>query len=309
MEAFCRIGYNGVFANYHRSFITTLHNQVGVELRLGEDDLAISGAWFGAWRRATNVVQFHFAYVERLTEHDERIWYWDERGYDFLGDNAVSVTRSGPVEVARRASLDATWRSEPHRSWALEGGGFYRLFWNQYMERQAYQFIASDKSFLGPADLTGGQSGDVAGVKLAVEFDGVDGLETRAAYQFQTTVRGDDAFTTAWETVASHYLRVAARYTVNRKFGVWAQLSYWSPTDWHDYADVEVQSGGEYQVGLRENLLVDLGFDKWFWRERIRGNILFRNALDQHIRFHPIGASFDLSVFVQIEVLARMPRR
>ena len=28
MEAFCGIGYSGVFANYHRSFITTLHNQV-----------------------------------------------------------------------------------------------------------------------------------------------------------------------------------------------------------------------------------------------------------------------------------------
>jgi len=28
MEAFCQIGYEGVFANYHRSFITTLHNQV-----------------------------------------------------------------------------------------------------------------------------------------------------------------------------------------------------------------------------------------------------------------------------------------
>jgi hypothetical protein len=28
MEAFCRLGFKGVFANYHRSFITTLHNQV-----------------------------------------------------------------------------------------------------------------------------------------------------------------------------------------------------------------------------------------------------------------------------------------
>ena len=28
MEAFCRLGFKGVFANYHRSFITSLHNQV-----------------------------------------------------------------------------------------------------------------------------------------------------------------------------------------------------------------------------------------------------------------------------------------
>ena len=54
-------------------------------------------------------------------------------------------------------------------------------------------------------------------------------------------------------------------------------------------------------VDLDDILLLDLGFDNWFWRERLRGNILFRNVLDRTVRFHPIGAAFDLSVYVQVE--------
>jgi len=292
---------------YHRGG-GRLENRIGALLLLGEDDVAFNAVWQASAQTRGHRLEANLSYAERVPECDDRIWYWDERGYEFLGDNGVEITRHGSLDVARRASADFAWRPPAARQVTCEARIFWRFLWDQYVERQGYQYDATDKSFLGPVGLFAGERGAVAGVKLAVNVNASKNLETRLVYEFQSDVGADAELAAAWDAVARHHFRVAARYTVNRKFGLWALFSYWSATHWRDYEAVEIQSGGEYAVRLPAIALLDVGLDKWFWHERVRGNVLFRNALDRTVRFHPVGATFDLTVFLQIEVLWGMPR-
>jgi hypothetical protein len=46
---------------------------------------------------------------------------------------------------------------------------------------------------------------------------------------------------------------------------------------------------------------VDAAAVKWFWEKRFKASVLFRDLLRQAPRYHPIGASFDTSVYVEVE--------
>jgi len=45
---------------------------------------------------------------------------------------------------------------------------------------------------------------------------------------------------------------------------------------------------------------VDLKVHKALWKGKMFATILLRNLLDQEVRYHPFGASFDFSLFVQL---------
>ena len=46
---------------------------------------------------------------------------------------------------------------------------------------------------------------------------------------------------------------------------------------------------------------IDITANKWFGHRRVRGSIIFRNLLNQRFRYHPVGATFDLSVLARFE--------
>ena len=211
-------------------------------------EVAVNAAWWLRWQTA-GTVHAVVAYNERLPELDDRIWYWQERGYDFLTDNGVAVDRSAELTPARRFSLDVMWRGSRDGG-TLEGCAFYRGLFDQQVETQLYQYTAVDKSFQGPVTVSHGQDGTVYGAKVAGEYTGFDGFKTRVSYTLQR-LEGDADIARAWDAVAEHHFRAVAQYDVNRKFGLWLMLNYWSSTRWHDYADVEEQSGGQYRRGPR----------------------------------------------------------
>jgi hypothetical protein len=92
-------------------------------------------------------------------------------------------------------------------------------------------------------------------------------------------------------------------YTPVPGFTLWGQLNYTSGSEWFDYRDAAGQSDGFYSSRVDDFVTVDAAVEKWFWSRRLRGSLLFKDLFNQSPQYHPIGASFALSAFVQVEMM------
>lgn len=262
-----------------------------------------------SWRTsASHRFDLSASYAETLPEHDGRIWYWDERGYSFLEDAGVGVSRGEPLGAARRWSIDAAWSSRFVRGVSGGAAAYYRSGANLVLEEQHFQFDALEQAFSAPIRLVSDQEGGVAGGGL---FLGAQpgGVRLRTSYRFEKAVTGGDLFRLRCDAVPRHLLRQTASYSPAPSFTLWTRLNYVSASVWHDYHDAAEESDGLYQSRVDPFVTIDAAAVKWLWEKRIKASVLFRDLLRQSPRYHPIGAAFDTSVFVEIEVGIGSPQR
>ncbi|UCG52767.1 MAG: Plug domain-containing protein [Candidatus Latescibacterota bacterium] len=277
---------------------------LAVSTTVGRKDVSLNAMTAGSWiigsgRRIDATV----AYAERRPEEDGRIWYWRERGYGFLEDAGVVISADRHLGTARKWTVDTSVsfaRDDPV-SWMVSG--FYRNHSNLFLEAQRYQFDPAEQAFHGPVRLVSGRGGDVIGCQIAAETRRIPRVRVRTAYRYQRALSGDRDFKNLWDTVPRHLFRQWMGYAPVQGFRLWAQLSYYSASQWHAYRDVMDQSNGVYRSTVDEFVTLDAAVEKCLWHDRGRGSLLFKNLLGDDARYHPVGASFDLSVFVQLELL------
>jgi hypothetical protein len=279
------------------------HSQAaGLKLTGGEGAAALETFVAETWRAsASHRFDLSASYTETLPEHDGRIWYWDERGYSFLEDAGVGVSRGEPLGAARRWSIDAAWSSRLARGVSGGAAVYYRSGANLVLEEQRFQFDALEQAFSAPIRLVSDQEGGVAGCDLFFDAQ-PGGVRLRTSYRFEKAVTGGESFRRRCDAVPRHLFRQTASYAPAPSFTLWTRLNYMSASVWHDYDNAAEESGGLYESRVDPFLTIDAAAVKWLWEKRIRASVLFRDLLRQSPRYHPIGAAFDTSVFVEIEV-------
>ncbi len=250
------------------------------------------------------------SFSQRLIEEDNSLWYWSERGYDILRANDVDYTIFGNINKSQQFTGDLTWKTTVNDNFTIETIGSYRLFSDLYLERQSLQFNPQDYSFYSPIQIYGGKKGQVIGGKIAVNHRFIPQLSHQLSYSYWTEIAGDDVFKDVWASIPKHKACYRLTYTPVESFAIWAMVSYRSATSWSDYLNVD---GQIYEVAPQVTVtyastvkgvaIFDLQIQKWFWHGRLIGDLLFRNVWNQDYRYHPIGASFDLSMFIKVKVL------
>ncbi len=63
------------------------------------------------------------------------------------------------------------------------------------------------------------------------------------------------------------------------------------------------ETGGAYSSVVPSQWLFDLSMQKGLWERRLRLSFTIRNAFNHTDRTHPIGAEFDLTLWVQAQVV------
>lgn len=303
--ALSKCGYDlaDIYAGWDLFAIEDHSQRAGVRLTAGEERTALEAFAAERWRASpSHRFDLTASYAETLPERDGRIWYWDERGYRFLEDSGVDVSRDKTIGTARRWSVDAAWSADFGSRFAGAAAAWYRASSNLVLEEQRFQFDSFEQAFGAPVRLVADQEGGVAGGELSFEARAAGVLKLCGVYRFEKPVTGDEMFRLRCDAVPRHLFRQTASYAVAPNFKLWARLNYTSAAEWHDYDDAEAQSDGLYRAKVDPFVTIDAAAVKWLWERRLKGSILFRDLLRQAPRYHPIGAAFDTSVFVEIEV-------
>jgi hypothetical protein len=117
----------------------------------------------------------------------------------------------------------------------------------------------------------------------------------RLAYRYATTLSGNDDVREALRATPAHVVEGSVAAAVASDIRVGAFLYVASQSHWS-----ALRGGPSTPVTLRSISRLDLSAEKWFWRHRLRTQLLLRNVLDAAERYHPLGADFPLRAHLTV---------
>jgi hypothetical protein len=253
-------------------------------------------------------LQLHLSFSERLPEEDQGVRYWTQPGIVAPGDlDRVYVTTFHRSKNSQ-LTADLNWRATPQPSITITSTAAVRFFDDLHLESQAFMFDSTDCAFSSPVFGRGLQAGTVARAQVTAQHQISTELSHRLSYSYQTDIGGDWLFRQAWHTVPEHRASYRIAYRSTRNVDLWGMLSYLSSSSWIDYTLIDgesCESAGTrtvYRSTVDSSLKLDLQVQKWFWQRRLRGELLCWNVWNDQVRYHPVGASFDLSFYVGLSL-------
>ena len=286
-----------------------IHQVVGLSAVNSENRTAVQAFFSTDWHlHPDHALQAHLTFSERLPEEDLGLRYWVQQGFVVPADlGAVYVTYYQPVKSSQ-CTADLTWRAAAGPGVQISSTASVRFFDDLYIETQVFMFDSTDCSFSSPVFGRPGQSGTIARVHLTAKHRIFAGLSHRLSYSHQTAAGGDPVFKQIWNTVPEHRASYRVTYESPRNVDLWGMLTYLSSSTWIDYALIDgetCESPGcrtVYRSKVDGFLMLDLQVQKWLWQRRLRGELLCRNVWNEEVRYHPVGARFDLSFYVGLSL-------
>ncbi len=274
------------------------------------DKTALKGSISNYWKiNSSHSLNAVLSYSQRLFEEDNSLWFWIDRGYNILQEYDVDYTIYGKIEKSDQLTFDLTWNTELGNYLLIKLAGSYRNFNDLYIERQDFELNSQDYSFSAPVKIYTGQNGNVLGQQIIFNYRIIPQIEQFLSYNHQVVVAGDKVFREVWENIPEHKAVYKVTFTPELNFSLWARLTYLSSSYWIDYQGIDGQTyyssseiNEEYHSTIDSSVILDFQIQKWFWERRLKASLLLRNVGNQELKYHPIGASFDLTYYFLLEL-------
>ena len=110
-----------------------------------------------------------------------------------------------------------------------------------------------------------------------------------------------------FKKIPNKSLKYHLTYSIEENFSIWLKFNYLSDSFWYDYQFLNgkvYESINDTQLfysnKINQSNIIDIGFEKWFLNEKIKTNLFLRNILNENYRYHPVGATFDLSLYFEL---------
>jgi hypothetical protein len=118
---------------------------------------------------------------------------------------------------------------------------------------------------------------------------------TQIGYRYATPVGGDGDVRDALRSTPSHVIEGSVAALVARDFRVGTHVYIASRAHWP-----ALRGGPATPTTIPWVSRLDLSAEKWFWRHRVRTELLLRNVLDRPERYHPLGADLPLRAHITV---------
>ena len=275
---------------------------------------ALKGAVTIRWgSREKRSARINLSYSQRLFQEDNSLWYWVDQGIDILETNGIEYTVTGDFSPSTQFTTDLVLTFRPGRQLRIEATGFHRAFKGLYGATQDFVFNPEDHSVSSPlVEVYPDSKGQVWGIRWATEYQPTLTVTHRLFGRFQGAIPGDDHFRDKWATIPTFRASYQFTYKPSASFSIWAIARYKSASFWREYRQIDGQPYLStfkdelcYSSTVPSSTVIDFKVEKSFWNKRLALGIILRNLLHQEHRYHPLGASFDFSLFLQAKLLLR----
>ncbi len=221
---------------------------------------------------------------------------------DYLSPRLSIITDKGQNQ---KYTADLNINFQWNRNISIKTNLFTRYFDDYNFFTYDFHFDRDKYSFNSPTLLNQPANGFVQGFTTTLEWESSSALQNRLAVTIQQA-RGDEAgFTNAWARIPKQLINYQLSYCPTASFSIQVVLQHASKSLWPDYENI---TGIEYFSTFRENYVynhlmnsrnrIDINIRKDLWRRKCSIKFMLRNITDQKIYYSPIGASFDMSLFL-----------
>jgi len=276
---------------------------VDTEVRFNDHETGYKIASGYHWKVKNNQqLVTNIAYSQIMTNNENTLWFWSERGYDFLRDHGGDYSIEGRLSPAKQWSMDFSWHRDEDILPSIKVGILYRGFIRKNWEEQLFQYDIDFKTVSGPVTIKTGENGQMAGVYMKLRSVQSSLFEHNFYYRYAAALGRSGLFSRIRNEIPENLFIYRITYIPVKNFSIWAMFKYISSTTWYDFQDIDQQSNGIYSSHLSEILLIDVAVNKWIWKKQIKVDFILRNFLNKKNISYPIGASPDLRFYVQAEL-------
>ncbi len=269
----------------------------------GNSDAGIKTSLLSRWKPENNfIASLNIAYVERIPNEESGIWFYINNGYDLLSILNVDYSIDGEINKSKKITADLNLSYNFSAQYEFSAGIIYRNFITNALEFVTAEYLPDEPGFNTSTVLNTNSSGEVAGVSINFKNIISRTMYHEIFYRYQTAISGDDFFRNEWETIPDHKLIYKFSFEPFQSFSIWTKLTFLSSAYWNGFTDLAELSDGFYNEEIKPSLVFDLAFRKSLWENRLRFGLLFRNVLNNEVRYHPVGPNFPLSVYIQAEL-------
>ncbi len=248
-------------------------------------------------------------YSGRMPSEFHGFWYWAEQGYDVLGQRGINYIADGPLQNQEVLGVDVSWRWSRAENFNIVVNPFHRRLSGFWQFRQSYDLDNRYMVEAGDVQLLTEGEMQVAGANISLDWQLAERLSTRLHYSLQSLLDAPDTETEElWQMHPDHQASAKVSYTPVDGFSLWANFLYSSPTEWVNYDEID---GAEFQdtYGFRSSRYrsrvpakysVDVAGRKSFFNQRVHTTVKLRNVINQRYRYHPLGADYDLAMYLMV---------
>ena len=295
--------YYGAF-NYRLT--ENIIQNIDVMVLLSNGKHALKGASITKWyinpKQTLNLIMSN---IQRLVEEDNSLWYWSQLGYDLIN---TDFTINGDFNKSKTFTIDLIWSNKINDRLTIEISNYYRSFDDIYLEQQYYSFNSEDGSFTSsPLIIHTNQAGGIIGANLAIKSNIKSKIYQYFYYDYQSELYSKEVFKDVMKTIPKHSLNYQLIFSPVKNFSIWTKIGYLSSSEWENYKNISGESyltinqdTFKYSNTVESSNVIDIGIQKWLLKRKINTNLFLRNVFNQKKRYHPIGASFDLTLYFHI---------
>lgn len=115
------------------------HLNIDTEIRFNEHETGFKIAAANLWKLRKNQGIFaNIAYSQTMTNIESSLWFWSEKGYDFVREQGGDYTIEGTLRPAKQWSLDLSWQRDEDILPSIRAGILYRGFLRKNLGRAAF---------------------------------------------------------------------------------------------------------------------------------------------------------------------------
>ncbi|MFP4548657.1 MAG: TonB-dependent receptor plug domain-containing protein [Fidelibacterota bacterium] len=227
---------------------------------------------------------------------------WLQRNY--LSPQINISTKQGQN---RKYTADLNVNHDWNRDFSIKMNLFTRYFQDYNFFTYDFHFNPSEFSFYSPTVLNQPADGFLQGLTALLQWQQSVALRSKLAITLQKSHGNTHGFTNAWSRIPKFLINYQLLYRPNSGFSMQIVLQHASQTRWPDYENI---TGIEYFSTFRESYRynhhldsrnrIDINIRKDIWDRKLTLKFMLRNITDQKIYYSPVGASFDMSLFVGV---------
>lgn len=273
-----------------------------------KNDFATKAAMSGQRAIQQNhVIWVSLSLSRRLFEEENSLWYWIKNGYKLLDDQWLNYSFASDFKNSTHLTFDVSWLWKLRSDFTLNTSAYYRKFSHILLEKQRFIYFPYYCAVRASTDIFPDINGQTGGISLSVKHQPGRLFRQQFSYHYQYVISGNRLFQNAWDAVPSHKAMYRLMLMPVKNLSFWFMVTCMSKAHWHDYdsmngatcnrySPIEVK----YHSTVRQIINLDVQIKKWFWQRQITASLVGRNLLNKKVSYHPIGASYDLSFYINL---------
>ncbi len=146
-----------------------------------------------------------------------------------------------------------------------------------------------------------------------VQFIPLRNMVHRAAITLQRTLGGDQEYETYWKMIPDFMVQYSIDYTPYSDVNLVLNLQYRSETTWNEFSNLDGELNRTFHVQYPfrffefsdttpKHFNIDLKMGKWFWGQRLRGELVLKNLLNTNYQTHPLGIRERFGYMARVEM-------